>query len=155
MYLNDSLGGGFTHVNLSELVQEKGLHDGYDAKYDSYMINDDKVCDELEDYMQKGGVVLDTHSLIDYFPERWFQLVVVLQTDNTVLYDRLLARKYSPAKIAENVECEIMMVIAQEAQESYTEIPVQLLESNTTEQLESNVSRISQWAQAWIKNNNE
>jgi adenylate kinase len=49
------------------------------------------VCDELEDEMEKGGVIIDFHSN-DFFPERWFDLVVVLVTDNTTLYDRLAAR---------------------------------------------------------------
>jgi broad-specificity NMP kinase len=38
-----------------------------------------------------GGVVVDFHS-VDFFPERWFQLVLVLRCDNTLLYDRLRAR---------------------------------------------------------------
>lgn len=50
---------------------------------------------------------------------RWFDLVVVLQTDNTVLYERLEQRGYPAAKISENVECEIMMVLLQEAHDSY------------------------------------
>jgi adenylate kinase len=143
------------HVNLSEMVKERGLHDGFDEKFQSYIINDDKVCDELEGMMEQGGVVLDTHSLINYFPERWFHLVIVLATDNTILFDRLTQRKYSPAKVEENVQCEIMMVVAQEAQESYTQIPVQVLQSNTVEELESNVSNICAWVEAWINNNNE
>lgn len=43
----------------------------------------------------------------------------MLQADNGVLYDRLEARQYSQAKITENVECEIMMVLLSEAHESY------------------------------------
>lgn len=50
---------------------------------------------------------------------RWFDLVFVLQTDNGVLYERLEQRGYSQAKIQENVECEIMMVLLQEAHDSY------------------------------------
>jgi adenylate kinase len=46
-------------------------------------------------------------------------LVVVLQTDNTVLYERLERRNYPQAKVTENVECEIMMVLLQEAHDSY------------------------------------
>jgi adenylate kinase len=46
-------------------------------------------------------------------------LVVVLQTDNSVLYERLEQRGYPAAKISENVECEIMMVLLQEAHDSY------------------------------------
>ena len=50
---------------------------------------------------------------------RWFDLVVVLMTDNTVLYERLEKRGYEEKKISENVQCEIMQVIAEEARESY------------------------------------
>lgn len=54
-----------------------------------------------------------------YAHARWFDLVVVLQTDNGVLYERLEQRQYAQAKITENVECEIMMVLLQEAHDSY------------------------------------
>lgn len=45
--------------------------------------------------------------------------MVVLQVDNGVLYERLEKRNYPQAKITENVECEIMMVLLQEAHDSY------------------------------------
>ncbi len=45
--------------------------------------------------------------------------MVVLQTDNTVLYERLEQRGYPQGKITENVQCEIMMVLLQEAHDSY------------------------------------
>jgi adenylate kinase len=41
--------------------------------------------------MARGGNIVDYHSC-DFFPERWFDLVIVLQTDNTILYDRLEKR---------------------------------------------------------------
>lgn len=88
---------------------------------------------------------------------RWFDLVAVLQTDNSILYERLAARGYpqvtavcmvlwslrvasrvrkkarthrsgfpdrpalhsSQAKISENVQCEIMNVVVEEARASY------------------------------------
>jgi broad-specificity NMP kinase len=40
-----------------------------------------------------GGCVVDYHGS-DFFPERWFDLIIVLRTDNTVLYDRLVQRGY-------------------------------------------------------------
>ena len=138
------------HVDLSQLVQrEPSLRDGFDEQSQSWFLNDDAIVDFLEAEMQQGGVVLDTHSLLDYFPERWFELVLVLETDNTVLYDRLKRRGYSDAKIAENVECEIMCVVKQEAMESYKEEIVQLLPSNTIEDMENNVERICMWLRAW------
>ena len=45
--------------------------------------------------------------------------MIVLMTDNTVLYERLEKRGYEQKKISENVQCEIMQVIAEEARESY------------------------------------
>ena len=50
-----------------------------------------QVCDELEDMMEEGGILVDYHGC-DFFPERWFDLVVVLQTDNSILHDRLTSR---------------------------------------------------------------
>lgn len=41
--------------------------------------------------MQDGGNIVDYHGC-ELFPERWFDAVVVLQTDNGVLYDRLTNR---------------------------------------------------------------
>ena len=50
-----------------------------------------QVIDELEETMQKGGVIVEYHGC-DFFPERWFDAVFVLRTDNTLLYDRLQQR---------------------------------------------------------------
>jgi adenylate kinase len=82
---------GLRHINVGELVKEKSLHDGWDAELDCYIVNDDLLCDEMEDMMRDGGNLVDYHNC-DFFPERWFDYVAVLQTDNSVLYDRLTNR---------------------------------------------------------------
>jgi adenylate kinase len=41
--------------------------------------------------MAPGGKIVDYHGC-DFFPERWFDIVFVLQTDNSHLYDRLIQR---------------------------------------------------------------
>lgn len=71
--------------------------------------------------------------------------MIVLQTDNTILYDRLAQRGYDSAKIQENVTCEIMQVIADEARESYREEIVEMMQSNSVEDVEANVERICSW----------
>ncbi len=38
-----------------------------------------------------GGFVVDYHGC-DFFPERFFQLVVVLRADNSILWERLEGR---------------------------------------------------------------
>ena len=57
----------------------------------SIIIDRFQVIDELESRMEEGGVVVDHHGC-DFFPERWFDVVLVLRTDNTILYDRLQKR---------------------------------------------------------------
>lgn len=52
--------------------------------------------------MEEGGNIVDYHGC-DFFPERWFDYVVVLQTDNTILYDRL-SRRYGITWVFLNVD---------------------------------------------------
>ena len=54
-------------------------------------------------------------------------------------------------KIQENNEAEIMSVVLEEAREAYAEEIVVALNSENTTDLESNVSRIVQWIEAWLK----
>ncbi|KAJ0396436.1 hypothetical protein ATCC90586_000379 [Pythium insidiosum] len=145
-------GEGLQHVNVGDLVKERGLHNGRDEEFDCFILDEDKVCDELEDIMAEGGQVVDFHTC-DFFPERWFDLVVVLSVDNTTLFDRLVKRGYSEKKVQENVECEIMQVVLQEAMDSYAPEIVQHLESRTVEDMDSNIDRILQWMQHWVQNN--
>lgn len=70
-----------------------------------------------------------------------------------MLYDRLKARGYSQSKIDENLDCEIMDVILQEAREAYAPEIIVELQSNTTEEMDSNVSRIISWVDTWKVNN--
>ena len=134
---------------LDRQVKEKSLHDGWDKDYECYTIDEDKICDELEDTMSAGGNIVDFHT-VDFFPERWFDLVLVLRTDNTVLYDRLSKRGYNQKKLGENIECEIMQVILEEAREAYAHEIVHECPSNTLPDMQSNVQRVQQWLEAWV-----
>eukprot|EP01137_Pigoraptor_chileana_P014534 Opistho-2@69272 len=135
---------GLTHINIGQIVKDKELHTGWDEEYECFVLDEDKVCDELEEQMSAGGCVVDHHT-VDFFPERWFDLVVVLRTDNTLLYDRLTSRGYAEKKLTDNVECEIMQVILDEARDSYSSEIVHELQSNTVDDMEANVNRIISW----------
>ena len=87
---------------------------------------------------QRGGIILEFHSC-DFFPERWFQLVVLLRCDNTNLYDRLKERGYNEQKITENIECEIFGELAQEVAESYQPEITMELNSAKIEDVDSNL----------------
>ena len=134
---------GMRHVCVGELVKEQNLHDGYDAEYDTHTLNEDKLCDYLEDVMAQGGVVVDFHT-VDFFPERWFDLVAVLRCDNDLLYPRLEARGYKTNKIDENVHAEIMQVVLDDARESYDEEIILELSSCAVDDVERNAQTIEQ-----------
>eukprot|EP00826_Nyctotherus_ovalis_P009491 TRINITY_DN12511_c0_g1_i6.p2 TRINITY_DN12511_c0_g1~~TRINITY_DN12511_c0_g1_i6.p2 ORF type:complete len:115 (+),score=27.18 TRINITY_DN12511_c0_g1_i6:246-590(+) len=99
------------------------------------------VCDELESVMQQGGVILEFHSC-SFFPERWFQLIVLLRATNTQLYDRQTARGYKENKITENIQCEIMEVTSEAVYESYKPEIIMELQSNTVEDMEKNIDAV-------------
>lgn len=115
---------------------------------------------QLLDYLEStnlsddGGYILDWHAC-DLFPERWIDLVIVLRTDSSILYDRLTSRGYKGKKLEENIDSEIMQVLLDEARESYKEEIVVELRSEKTEDVEGNLERIEQWVEGWKKNNAE
>ena len=122
-----------SHINISELVKDRALYERYDKQSDSYIIEDDKLLDYLEKSEQikdEGGYIIDSHTC-DLFPESWIDLVVVLRTQHTVLWDRLEARHYALDKIQLNNECEIMQVVLDEARDAYAPEIVMELQSDT------------------------
>lgn len=99
-----------------------------------------------------GGYLIDWHAC-DLFPKAWIDLVIVLRTTSTQLYDRLKARNYPEAKLQENLDSEIMEVLLSEARESYDHEIIVELQSDGTEDLDANVERIEAWISNWKANN--
>mmetsp|Transcript_41785 Transcript_41785/g.69795 ORF Transcript_41785/g.69795 Transcript_41785/m.69795 type:complete len:174 (-) Transcript_41785:38-559(-) len=135
---------GLTYINVGDWVKQKELHDGWDEEFECYTMDEDKIVDAMEDDMTAGGQIVDYHSC-EFFPERWFDLVIVLRCANNVLYDRLQARGYSEKKLQENMECEIMQVVLEEARESYKHEIVHERQSNSVEEMELNVEQMVGW----------
>lgn len=157
---------GLQHLNISQLIKDApdGTYDdGYNSEYECRMLNEDKLCDYLDELLTTsdntsddavtssssskqslGGYIVDFHS-VDFMAERWYDLVVVLRCDNTLLYDRLTARHYNDKKLQENVECEIMHVVRDEAYDSYDEACIVELQNDTIDHMESNLQRTLQW----------
>ncbi|XP_047476596.1 adenylate kinase isoenzyme 6-like [Penaeus chinensis] len=143
---------GLEWINVGDLAKNNNFFDGYDEERGCPILNEDKVLDEMEDMMEEGGKIVDYHGS-EFFPERFFDIVFVLRTDNTLLYDRLAARGYHGKKLEENIECEIMAVLLDEAKDSYAEQLVHELFSNTPEDMESNLEKIVVWIEAWKRAN--
>lgn len=166
------------HIAVNDIVRDRNCHDGWDATYQSWLVDEDKLLDELEPDMTspRGGCVVDWHAC-DLFPASWVDLVIVLTADTESLYDRLalryvatargreevapspamisawadVGRNYPEAKMQENIDAEIMQVLLTEAHEAYEPEIVVELASNTPDDMEANVDRIVAWVTQWRK----
>jgi len=148
--LQDSL--GFNVINVGDFSKENDCLGEWDDDYQSHEIEEDKLLDLLEPRLGQGeGGVIVEHHVPDLFPERWFDLVLVLRCNNTELYDRLSGRGYTGRKLEENVQAEIFQTILEEAQAGYREEVVVEMQSETEQQLDSNVARVTAWLDQWTK----
>jgi adenylate kinase len=102
---------GLVHLSINRIAKERQCHDGYDEELKSWIIEEEKVrleaprikdrelmavqlLDSIEDEVKEGGRIIDWHGC-DLFPESWIDLVIVLRTNPTLLYDRLTERSVS------------------------------------------------------------
>ena len=142
----------FSVVDIGGLVKTHEFHEGFDDEFETFILDEDRLLDYLESVMEEGHKVVDFHSC-EIFPERFFDLVIVLRCSTEVLYDRLVLRNYNQKKISENMECEIMQVVFESAQENYDERIVHELQSDSVEDMETNANRICDWYAAWLRDN--
>jgi adenylate kinase len=131
-------------------LKENSCLGEWDEEYQCHELDEDPLLDLLEEKQKAGGLILE-HHVTDIFPERWFDLVLVLRTDNTRLYDRLVGRGYTGKKLEENIQCEIFQTILEEAQEAYRPEVVVELHSNTEDEMAGNLERVLAWIQQWHK----
>ena len=73
----------------------------------------------------------------------------MLTCDCSVLRERLHARNYSRAKVEENVECEMMEVVLDEARSSYRPEIVWRLSNDNLTMREANLGRLVDWIRLW------
>lgn len=169
---------GLQHLAINRVAKERECHSGWDDALNSWIVDEDKVrypqedatsgsegrsgcyrsagaddgqiLDAIEDEVKQGGYLIDWHAC-DLFPESWIDLVIVLRSDSTTLYDRLKARNYSEQKLQENMDAEIMEVLLDEAREAFDRELVIELQSNTSDDMEGNTSRIETWIEQWTR----
>ncbi|KAF5293016.1 hypothetical protein FQA39_LY13785 [Lamprigera yunnana] len=130
-----SQASGLKWLEISKIAKENECVKQFDPVYQCSVLDEDKLLDGLEELMSAGGNIVDYLSC-DFFPERWFDIVFVLRTDNTTLYDRLVSRGYEGKKLEDNIDCEIFETILEEAKASYAPEIVHELFNTNCEELE-------------------
>jgi adenylate kinase len=142
---------------VGDLIKEGKFYEGRDEELDTHILDEDKLLDAMEAILDQAaeegqGIVADYHAC-EIFPERWFDLVLVLRTNTDILFDRLTTRGYNEKKRSENMESEIMQIVLEEARESYAQEIVHEVQSNKIEDMDANVERAKQWYEQWAKDN--
>lgn len=144
----------YKYINVGTLIQEHRLYDTWNEEFNVSEFDEDKVLDFIEenfDINTKGALLFEFHSS-NFFPKRYFDLVVLLRCGNEELSKRLEGRGYALNKIQENVSCEILEVTHDEVFESYDEEIILELQNNVAEDVEKNKDIILQWLGQWWKN---
>jgi adenylate kinase len=83
---------GLRHLSINQVAKDRGCFESYDQDLETWIVDEDKLLDAIEDEVLQGGYLIDWHAC-DLFPKSWIDLVVVLRCPSTsILYDRLSAR---------------------------------------------------------------
>ena len=104
-------------LNVSELIKKEELFEAYDADMETHIIDDAHVRRRVKNIInscRKDYLLIETHT-VSTIPRNAIDRAIVLTAETSVLYDRLTERNYPKCKIEENIDCEIMQVVYEEA----------------------------------------
>ena len=107
------------HIELSVYAKENGLILENDEERDTEIVDMDALTGSLDELVKKsnGLVVVEGHYSHELFESEQVLFLFVLRKAPWQLHDILQNRLYSYEKVWENLEAEIVGVIAQESQE--------------------------------------
>ncbi len=115
----------YKYVDVNKVIKENKLSESYDAILDSYIVDEDKLIEVLKELIKKSKkqLIIDSH-MAHYLPKEYVELCIVTKCELKELKRRLQARKYSEAKIKNNLDAEIFDVCLIEAKEAGHKIKV-------------------------------
>lgn len=70
MELDTQSSARFKGICVGELVKENGFHLGFNEEFNTFILDEDRVLDAMEEEMELGGMIVDHHGC-DFFPERY------------------------------------------------------------------------------------
>ncbi len=119
--------------SLTEIILYKGAWCEYDWRRRSFLIDPPVALRAVSEWVRdKGSLLLETHD-VELLWEAGLEpyLVIVLRTRPSILYTRLSRRGWPRAKIVENLEAELVGVVAIQAREYYGERRVCEIDTST------------------------
>ena len=105
------------YLDVNDVIQEYKLREKYERKRQTYIVDEKKLSKILIRRIKEyKDLVIDSH-LSHFIPQKHVDICIVTKTDLKVLKKRLEKRKYSKAKIKENLDAEIFEICHTEAQD--------------------------------------
>ncbi|MFX1369273.1 MAG: adenylate kinase family protein, partial [Promethearchaeota archaeon] len=113
---------GIKVFNLGDLADENDCLSAMDKARDTGVIDEDCLVSAVEELIEyeKGQIIIEGH-YIDLVPFSAVETVIILRTHPDTLKGRLIEREWSPDKIQENVESEVIGVCQLDAIDSFGE----------------------------------
>ncbi|XP_063701111.1 adenylate kinase isoenzyme 6-like [Culicoides brevitarsis] len=136
------------HQDVADIVKEHHFTDGYDETLECPILDEKKLVDFLDPIMRTGGNLVEYHN-IEFFPERWFSLVLVVRCDTNILFKRLEHKGYNSNKIKQYVEMEIFQMALEEAKTAFKRVPVHQVRGETEDDVEKCVAIVKDFLKNW------
>jgi len=109
----------YRHLELNRVIVKRKLYSGYDRKRKSYIADMRKVTAYVKKFVNDNpNTIIDSH-LAHELPHALVSKMVVLRCRPDELKRRLKAKGWDKAKVEENVEAEMIGVIAYEARKRH------------------------------------
>lgn len=115
----------YDYIDINEVIKKNKLKEGYDKKRKSIIVDVKKLNKALINLIKNSEktLVIDGH-LSHYLPKEYVKSCIITKCDLKVLKKRLEKRKYSKAKVRENLDAEIFDTCRIEALENGYKVKV-------------------------------
>jgi len=105
------------YVDVNAVIEEHKLSEGRDEKRDCAIVDIKRLEKALSKKISTSNdLVIDSH-LSHYLPSELVDVCIVVRCDLKILKTRLEKRGYSEEKVRENLDCEILDMCLNEAEE--------------------------------------
>lgn len=103
----------FKYISLNDIAEKFDLYTGFDKERNTKIVDTGKINEKIT-AMGSKNIIIESHYAHDIESD----ILIILRCDIKELKKRLLKRKWSPKKIEENIEAEIMEIIPEEARKT-------------------------------------
>ena len=104
------------YLDLKKFIKANSISDGFDKSTNSFIVDVKKLNKLLINHVKGKSFIIDSH-LSHFLPSKYVDLCIITKCNLKVLNNRLKKRRYSKAKIKENLDAEIFDVCLNEAKE--------------------------------------